>query len=103
MRSALMHAPWLRRMHVVVASPSQIPSWLDAAHPRIHIVYHSQLFDRPERDLPTFNSLAIESVLHRINGLSNLFMYFNNDVLLGRDIDLLTFRKHIKIAFCNDT
>lgn len=34
MRSAFMHAPWLRRLHVVVASASQIPSWLDASHPR---------------------------------------------------------------------
>ena len=62
MRSAFMHAPWLRHMHVVVASPSQIPSWLDVSHPRIRIVTHAELFDDAAAQLPTFNSLAIESV-----------------------------------------
>ena len=35
---------------------------------------------------PTFNSLAIESNLHRIPGLSEKFIYFNNDTFLGRPV-----------------
>ena len=83
-----MFAPWVGRIFVVVASPSQVPAWLNASHERIRIIYHEQIFDRASTQLPTFNSLAIETVLHRIDGLSNLFMYFNNDVFLGRPLDL---------------
>jgi hypothetical protein len=42
------------------------------------------LFDDPASQLPSFNSLAIESVLHRIPGLSRRFLYFNNDVIGGK-------------------
>lgn len=78
MRSVAMYAPWVRRLFLVVASPSQVPAWLHAQHPRARIVYHDQLFDNTAEQLPTFNSLAIESVLHRIPGLSEYFLYFNN-------------------------
>jgi hypothetical protein len=42
------------------------------------------LFDDPATQLPTFNSLAIESVLHRIHNLSEHFLYFNNGTHLFR-------------------
>jgi len=39
----------------------------------------------PDRsNLPTFNSNAIELHLHRIPGLSRKFLYFNDDIFLGR-------------------
>jgi hypothetical protein len=34
--------------------------------------------------LPTFSSPAIEANLHRIAGLSEHFLYFNDDVFLGK-------------------
>ena len=82
MRSVASYAPWVRRIFLVVASPSQVPAWLDAQHSRIVIVYHRDLFDDPATQLPTFNSLAIESVLHRIAGLSQRFIYFNNGAFI---------------------
>ena len=91
MRSIHMYAPWVRRIFLVVSGPSQVPAWLNTSHPNISIVFHEQLFDDPDNDLPTFNSNAIESALHRIPGLSNLFLYFNNDVLLGRPLELSDF------------
>ena len=36
--------------------------------------------------LPTFNSHAIEACLHRINGLSEHFIYMNDDVFFGREV-----------------
>jgi hypothetical protein len=101
MRSLHTHAPWIRRVHLVVSGPTQVPRWLDAAHPRLRVVYHRDLFPRPALELPTFNSLAIESVLHRIPGLSNHFLYMNNDVFFGRRahvadfIDARTYRRYI--------
>jgi stealth protein CR2 len=66
-------------IHMVV--DRQLPAWLNAAHPDIHLVQHTEIFD-DARFLPTFNSEAIESYLHRIEGLSEHFIYFNDDVLL---------------------
>ncbi|WP_276204754.1 hypothetical protein [Legionella parisiensis] len=37
-----------------------------------------------EQFSPTFNSLAIEANLHRIPTLNEQFIYFNNDMFLGR-------------------
>jgi len=42
-----------------------------------------EIFPRKD-DLPTFNSAAIECHLHRIPGLSENFLYFNDDFLLGK-------------------
>ena len=76
MRSVDVYASWVRRIFLVVASPSQVPVWLDAYHKRITVVYHHELFDDPATQLPTFNALTVESVLYRIAGLSRHFIYF---------------------------
>ncbi len=80
MRSVHLLAPWVRRIHLVTAG--QVPPWLDVDHPMINLVDHRDLL--PADALPTFNSHAIESVLHRIEGLSEHFLYFNDDFFLGR-------------------
>lgn len=36
--------------------------------------------------LPTFSSPAIESNLHKIPGLSDKFIYMNDDVMFGREV-----------------
>jgi UDP-N-acetylglucosamine-lysosomal-enzyme len=36
--------------------------------------------------LPTFSSPSIESHLHRIPGLSDKFIYMNDDVMFGSDV-----------------
>lgn len=83
MCSLLRFAPWLRRIHVL--TNGQVPRWLDRSDPRIRLVTHAEVF--PELDcLPTFNSNAIEMCLHRIPGLSRRFLYFNDDVFLGRGV-----------------
>jgi hypothetical protein len=91
MRAIYMHAPWVRFIYLVTAS--QLPNWLNASHPRVRIVNHAALFPDPTH-LPTFNSLAIESVLHRIPGLSEYFLYFNNDGTAGR-FRFVTYGLHI--------
>jgi hypothetical protein len=81
LRSLLRYAPWVRRIHIL--TNGQAPRWLDRSHPRIHLVTHAEVFPQPEC-LPAFNSNAIEMCLHRIPGLSRRFLYFNDDVFLGR-------------------
>ncbi len=82
LRSLHLFAPWVRTIHVVTAG--QVPTWLDVDHPRIRLVDHRDLL--PADALPTFNSHAIESALHRVPDLAEHFVYLNDDMLLGRPL-----------------
>lgn len=82
MRSLHLFAPWLR--HIYVVTNGQVPEWLDISHPDVTLVRHDEIL--PAEHLPTFNSHAIETALHRIPTLSDHFIYFNDDVLLGRPL-----------------
>lgn len=83
LRSLDMYADWVR--HVYLVTDDQVPSWLDLSNPRITVVSHRELFGDRGR-LPTFNSHAIESQLHRIPGLSEHYLYLNDDVFFGRPV-----------------
>lgn len=81
LRSLWKYAPWLNRIYVV--SNCAPPAWLSVEHPGIEWVRHEEIF--PDSSvLPSFNSHAIESCLHRISGLSENFIYFNDDFFLGQ-------------------
>ncbi|NAZ17481.1 capsular biosynthesis protein [Glutamicibacter soli] len=83
LRSLQMFAPWFRKIFIVTAG--QVPNWLDTSDPRIEIVDHKSIY--PEGDcLPTFNSNSIISRLHHIPGLSEHYVYINDDVFFGRDL-----------------
>lgn len=80
LRSVAAYASWVRRIHVV--TDGQVPDWLDTSHPKIRLVAHKDIFPDPSV-LPTFNSHAIESCLHRIPGLAEHYLYLNDDVFLA--------------------
>ncbi|MGO4360762.1 stealth family protein [Terrabacter sp. RAF57] len=84
LRSVEMYAGWVN--HVYLVTDAQMPPWLDASHPKITVVDHKDIFGEHGR-LPTFNSHAIESQLHRIDGLSEHFLYLNDDVFFGRSVE----------------
>lgn len=77
------YAPWVRKIWIVVDDemPS-LPGLSDSLRAKIAFVFHREIFDEFAAVLPTFNSLAIESMIWRINGLSERFLYFNDDVFL---------------------
>jgi hypothetical protein len=83
LRSLHCFAPWVRRVFIV--TDDQVPAWLDTAHPGVTVVSHREVFGDTGR-LPTFNSQAIESRLHRIPGLSEHFLYLNDDVFFGHPV-----------------
>ena len=83
LRALHAFAPWVR--HVFLVTDEQVPAWLDTSHPRITVVPHREIFGDTGR-LPTFNSQAIESRLHRVPGLAEHFLYLNDDVFLGRPV-----------------
>ena len=53
--------------------------------PDVTVVSHREVFGDTGL-LPTFNSQAIESRLHRIPGLAEHFLYFNDDMFMGRAV-----------------
>lgn len=71
-------APWVRKVHFV--TDGQKPEWLDANNPKIHLVNHADFI--PAQFLPTYNSVVIERYIHKIPGLSEHFVYFNDDFYL---------------------
>src|SRR3990170_8246701 len=80
LRSVHLFAPWIRNIYIVTDSP--VPAWLDE-HPRVTIVRSEDFF--PDLSvLPTHNSHAIESQLQHIPGLSEHFLYSNDDMFFGR-------------------
>jgi hypothetical protein len=83
LRSIDQFAPWVRKIWLVTAG--QTPQWLDSSNPRIQIVKHEDIWPSPA-GLPTFNSHAIEANLHKISGLAEHYLYFNDDVMLGRPV-----------------
>ncbi len=81
-RSVEKNAHWIR--YIWLVTNGQIPQWLEQTHPKIRLVTHEDIL--PPHALPTFNSVAIESSLHRINGLSEHFLYANDDMFVWRPI-----------------
>ncbi len=82
LRSLAMYADFVRHIHLV--TDGQKPHWLDDTAPGITVVDHRDIF--PAGVLPVFNSHAIETRLHHIPGLSEHYLYFNDDVFVGRRV-----------------
>ncbi|WBU38355.1 stealth family protein [Homoserinibacter sp. YIM 151385] len=82
LRSVEAFAPWIRQIFIATDSPR--PAWL-AEHPRVRLVRSEEMFRDPSV-LPTHNSHAVESQLHHIEGLSEHFLYSNDDMFFGRPV-----------------
>ncbi|XP_058462083.1 N-acetylglucosamine-1-phosphotransferase subunits alpha/beta isoform X2 [Malaya genurostris] len=97
LRSLEKFAPWIR--HVYIVTNGQVPFWLDLDNTKVHLVQHTDIVD-DDTVLPTFSSSAIETLIHRIPGLSENFLYLNDDIFLGAPLfpdDLLTLSEGVKI------
>jgi hypothetical protein len=84
LRSAWMYANWVRTIFLV--TDGQVPDWLDTTHPKVRLVEHREIFRDPSA-LPVFNSHAIESQLHHIDGLAEHYLYLNDDMFFGRAVE----------------
>ena len=76
LRGIQVNMPFIRNVYLVVSHISQVPQWADSEN--LKIVLHKDII--PEEYLPTFNSTTIEMFLHRIEGLDEEFIYFNDDI-----------------------
>jgi hypothetical protein len=85
LRSVDLFAPWIRNIFIVTYDESSYPSYLNLNHPKIKIIPHSMIFKNQDH-LPTYNSHAIEANIGRIPGLSDRFLYANDDAMFGSNI-----------------
>ena len=90
--SILTFAPFVRKIFIV--TDNQDPNIFDVVKfyfpervSSITIVDHKEIFRGYEEFLPTFSSRSIETMIWRIKGLSDNFVYFNDDSFLVRPIE----------------
>ena len=82
LRSVEKYAPWIRTVYIV--TDSAVPEWMNTDCERLRIVRHEEIM--PPEILPCFNSNVIESYLSSIPGLSEVFLYANDDTLFGNTV-----------------
>ena len=80
LRSIEKYVPWINNIYII--TDNQIPKWLNLKNTKIQIIDHQDIFDN--KYLPNFNSSSIETNLHKIKGLSDYFLYLNDDLFVGR-------------------
>lgn len=79
--------PWVHKVHFVTYG--HLPKWLNTNNPRLQIVNHADYI--PEKYLPTFSPRPIELNFHRIKGLAEQFVYFNDDMFILRPLPVSDF------------
>ena len=72
------NAPWVNKIYFITYG--HLPKWLNTNNEKLVIVNHSDFI--PNKYLPTFNSRCIEIFMNNIKGLSDNFVYFNDDMFL---------------------
>lgn len=81
-RSVERYAPWVNKVFLV--TNGKFPDWINKDCPKLVLVKHEDFI--PKVYLPTFNSRVIELHLHKIKGLSEHFVYFNDDMILNSHV-----------------
>ena len=81
LRSAMVNLPWIR--HIFIVTDQQVPTWFHS-YPKVTIVDHTEII--PAHLLPTFSSVCIETFLNNIPGLSEHFIYSNDDCFINRPL-----------------
>ena len=79
--------PWVNKIYFITYG--HLPKWLNTQHPKLVIVKHEDYIDN--QYLPVFSSHPIEINMHRIKGLSEKFVFFNDDFFILKPIEENTF------------
>lgn len=89
-RGVEKYAPWVNKVHLITCG--HYPEWLDLDHPKLNFVRHEDYI--PKDFLPVFSANPIEVNLHRIESLSEHFVYFNDDIFIKAPLDKSWFFKN---------
>lgn len=89
--SLLKFAPFVRRIHVVTDDQvppifAQRPHWSPELRDKLVLVDHRDIFAGHAHCLPTFNARSIETMLYRVPGLAERFVYLNDDFFLIKPV-----------------
>lgn len=95
-RSINKYVKWVNNIYIV--TDNQIPEWLNIDEPNLYIVDHTEIFQN-KNHLPTFNSNSIECNIPYIKGLSNYYIYMNDDFFFGKKIEQNLFFNNDKMIF----
>jgi hypothetical protein len=82
LRSLEKNAPWIR--HVYIVTDRQVPKWLNTSYDKVTVIDHSDIM--PKNNIPCFNSSFIERYIAFIPGLSEYFLYGNDDTFFGEKV-----------------
>jgi hypothetical protein len=83
LRSIDLYAPWVNKIYILTDYPKKYPSWIKNDNNKIIMVDTTETF--PDQSyLPNSNSNAIESTIVNIKNLSEHYIYFCDDIFLGK-------------------
>ena len=82
LRSVMANLPWVN--HIYIVTDEQSPTFLNTAHPKVTLVNHTDVFQNTL--YPNYSSSAIEWNIVNIPGLSEQFIYLNDDVFIGKPV-----------------
>jgi len=82
LRSVEKNIPWIHKIFIV--TDGQKPKWLDLQNEKVEIIDIGQLL--PEESMPCYNSVIIEHFIWRIPGLSDHFLYANDDMFFSKPL-----------------
>ncbi len=86
-RGVAKFAPWVRKVYFIC--DQEPPEWIEKGNPKLQIVRHEDFL--PAEYRPCFSSHPIELNMHRIPGLGEQFVYFNDDMFLTAPVSPKTF------------
>lgn len=99
--SIFRFAPWIRTIFIVSddQTPSLVAKLAGSPHQdRVKVVDHQEIFRGHHSVLPLFNIRSLTTALWRIEGLSDCFIFFNDDFFLLRPLQKRDFFRDGKMV-----
>ena len=87
-KSIIKNLPWIRYIWLIVYDEEQHQNldWEELKNEKIKFVYHRDII--PSEFLPNFNSMIVECFAHKIKGLSENFIWSNDDMIFTKPIPM---------------
>jgi hypothetical protein len=95
-------APWIRTIYII--TNQQVPPVVRALQGtpfgnKIQMIDQNELLQACNVHSPVFNSITVEWLIWRIKGLSNQFIYLNDDFFVIRDVSPDVFFRNHQMVF----
>ena len=88
LRSIEKNCPWFNKIFLI--TKGYHPEWLNIGHEKIELISEEELFI-DKSHLPVFSSVSIEMNLVNLKGLSDTFVYMNDDFIIWNKLDSTRF------------